>query len=100
MTLQDFQKVLYLLQEQSDRAYTAYKNGIELFDFFEPINRSNSLLIEAYYGKEGAETLSWWMYEKDFGRVENLNMWDKDGKEICRTIEELHSYLEKERNES
>jgi hypothetical protein len=33
------------------------------------------------------------MYEKDFGRREDLQMWDKDGKEICRTVEELHQFL-------
>ena len=99
MNLQDFQKVLYLLQEHNDRSAAAYENGIDLLNFCEPIHRANSILIEAHYGKEGAETFSWWMYEKNFGRDENLKMWDKDGKEICRTIEELHSYLEKERNE-
>jgi hypothetical protein len=33
------------------------------------------------------------MYEKDFGRREDIQMWDKDGNEVCRTVEELHQFL-------
>ena len=52
------------------------------------------MLIGSIYGREGRDTFDWWCYEKNFGERTDLKMTDKDGNELCRTIEELHQYLE------
>lgn len=40
------------------------------------------------------DTISWWLYEKDYGRDIRMKMWDEKGKEIdVSTPEKLYDYL-------
>ena len=40
------------------------------------------------------EIISWWLYEKDYGRKSKLKMWDEFGKEIdLSTADKLYEYL-------
>lgn len=42
------------------------------------------------------DTISWWLYEKDYGRNPEMKMWDGFGKEIdVSTPEKLYDYLVK-----
>jgi hypothetical protein len=93
MTLTELQHLLNLMDADNERTRAAYRLGIDLTEFRESAQEVIDLLLKHVFDEHQYETLSWWMYEKDFGRRENLQMWDKDGKEICRTIEELHQFL-------
>ena len=93
MTLQELTHLLNLMDADNKRKSEAYKIGIDLSEFGESAQQVIDLLLKHVFNEEQYECLSWWMYEKYFGRRADLKMWDKDGKEICRTIEELHQFL-------
>lgn len=94
MTLKVFKEVVKLLKEQNDSIDVAYKAGVDLVNFCDPISTAVSHMIGAVYGIEGRETFDWWCYEKAWGTRADLNMTDVDGKVLCETIEDLHEYLE------
>jgi len=93
MTLPELQHLLNLIDADNERTLEAYKLGIDLSEFDEPKQEVISILLKRVLNEDQYETLSWWMYEKDFGRREDLQMWDADGSEVCRTVEELHQFL-------
>ena len=92
--LEVFERIVLKLKEQGESMDKAYKAGIDLISFTGPYESVISMLIGSIYGQEGKETFDWWCYEKNFGEQTDLTMTDKDGNELCRTIEELHQYLE------
>jgi hypothetical protein len=92
--LEVFKRIVLKLKEQGESMDKAYKAGIDLISFTGPYESVISMLIGSIYGQEGKETFDWWCYEKNFGERTDLTMTDKDGNELCRTIEELHQYLE------
>lgn len=50
-------------------------------------------LLKAIFNDED-NTISWWLYEKNYGTDDRLKMWDKDGNEIdLSTPEKLYEYL-------
>ena len=99
MKLEVFKEIVGLLKEQQEKLDTAYKAGIDLINFCDPLEQVISLLIGSYYGKEGKETFNWWCYDKNWGERIDLTMTDKDGNELCRTIEELHQWLEENKTD-
>jgi len=99
MKLEVFKEIIRLLREQELMVDNAYKAGIDLVNFFDPISTAVGHLIGGIYGKEGKETFDWWCYEKNWGEKIDLTMTDKDGNELCRTIEELHQWLEENKTD-
>ena len=93
MTLPELQHLLNLMDADIKRVRDAYRLGIDLTEFTESAQEVVSTLLKHVFNEEQYECLTWWMYDKDFGRRADFQMWDKDGKEICRTIEELHQFL-------
>jgi hypothetical protein len=93
MTLEELQHLLTLMDADNKKIRAAYRLGIDLIEFTESAQEVVNVLLKHVFDEEQYETLSWWMYEKDFGRREDLQMWDKDGNEVCRTVEELHQFL-------
>jgi len=94
MKLEVFKEIIRLLKEQELMVDNAYKAGIDLVNFFDPISTTVGHLIGSIYGKEGKETFDWWCYDKNWGERIDLTITDGDGNELCKTIEELHQYLE------
>lgn len=89
-----FERIVLELKEQQEKLDKAYEAGIDHINFTGPYESVISMLIGSIYGQEGKETFDWWCYEKNFGEQTDLTMTDKDGNKLCRTIEELHQYLE------
>jgi len=89
-----FERIVFELKEQQEKLDKVYEAGIDLIDFTDPYESVISMLIGSIYGQEGRDTFDWWCYEKNFGERTDLKMTDKDENELCRTIEELHQYLE------
>ena len=92
--LEVFERIVLELKEQQEKLDKAYEAGIDHINFTGPYESVISMLIGSIYGQEGKETFDWWCYEKNFGERTDLTMTDKDGNKLCRTIEELHQYLE------
>ena len=99
MKLEVFEEVIELLKKHQSKIDAAYKAEIDLVNFCDTLEQVISLLIGSYYGKEGKETFDWWCYDKNWGERTDLTMTDKDGNELCRTVEELHQYLEENRTD-
>ena len=93
MTLTELQHLLNLMDADNKKIRDAYRLGIDLIEFTESAQEVVNTLLKHVFDEHQYETLSWWMYEKDFGRREDLQMWDADGNEVCRTVEELHQFL-------
>ena len=89
-----FERIVLELKEQQEKLDKAYEAGIDHINFTGSYESVISMLIGSIYGQEGKETFDWWCYEKNFGERTDLTMTDKDGNKLCRTIEELHQYLE------
>lgn len=100
MTYEKFEEIISCMVKHSNRINKAYDAKIDLLEFDEDIQTGVSLLWEQVLTKEGADWLSWFLYEKDYihGNLrEDLKAWDVDGSEICGDLKELHSYLTKEK---
>ena len=94
MKLEVFKEVVAKLQEQDQILDRTYKAGIDIANLLDPIHSVVTHLIGSIYGDAGMDTFSWWCYEKEWGTRTDLTMTDVDGKLLCNTIEELHTYLE------
>ena len=93
MTLQELTHLMNLMDADNKKIRDAYRLGIDLTEFTESAQEVVNTLLKHVFDEHQYECLTWWMYEKDFGRREDLQMWDADGNEVCRTIEELHQFL-------
>lgn len=89
-----FKEVVRLLKDQNEKINSAYKSGVDLINFFDPISSAVSHLIGSIYGKEGKETFDWWCYDKEWGTRKDLEMRNSEGDLVCDTIEDLHQWLE------
>ncbi len=80
MTLPELQHLLNLIDTDYKRKMDAYKLGIDLSEFDEPKQEVISILLKRVLNEDQYETLCWWMYEKDFGKVMQwTNRWRDEG---------------------
>lgn len=93
MTLYDFEKMIATLREVQDRRHAVHKLGVNLLEYDDPHFSVINQLLTVLYGEEGFGCISWFCYENDFGRG-TLAAYDKDGNEICKTVEGLYQFLE------
>lgn len=94
MNLEVFKEVVRLLKEHQENVNAAYKVGVDLIDFCDPIASAVGHTIGSLYGKEGKETFDWWCYDKEWGTRKDLEMRNSDGVLVCDTIEDLWQWLE------
>ena len=94
MNLEVFKEVVRLLKEHEEKIDSAYKSGVDLINFCDPIATAVGHMIGSLYGKEGQETFNWWCYEKEWGARKDLEMKNSEGELLCDTIEDLHQWLE------
>ena len=95
MKLEVFKVLVEKLKNQAQKEREAYQVGVDLFEFTADFHSIISILIGSYYGQDGLETFDWWCFDKEWGTREDLKMTDRDGTELCKTVEDLHKYLEK-----
>lgn len=101
MKFKDFEKVVTLLKEQSDREGQALELDIDLLEFNDKYNQIIDVLIRNVYGDEGWEWFGWFCYENDFGRGD-LDAYESfNGKiPICYDIPSLYDFLETNYNKT
>ena len=101
MTFEEFKPIIDLMVANSKRVSAAYDLRIDLIEFDDDNQRLVSMLWRHILTEEGYEWLDWFLYEKDYthdgiGRKE-LQAWDENGKEICKNLKGLHTYLTKQK---
>lgn len=101
---EEFVDIIKRLKQVNDFVNETNKKARELndaiiSDFFNASSLSIShettvvRLLQIIF-KDYEHIISWWIYEKDYGRREDIKMWDGCGNEIdLSTADKLYDYL-------
>ncbi len=85
--------------KKMDKWHTTFEEMFDGHPVYEGDNELISAIIDilkVHYKEEyDDDIISWWIYEKDFGRRTDLNMFKIGGEEIIptNTIEDIYRYL-------
>jgi len=101
MTFEDFKAIIDLMVDNSKRVRAIYDLKIDLLEFDDDNQRLISMLWRHILTEDGYEWLQWFLHEKNYiddgvGRKE-LQAWDDSGKEICKNLKGLYTYLTKQK---
>ena len=101
-SIEPLRKGIKAIREHSEKMDRWQKTFDEMFDGY-PVYQGDwdlvssiiELLKVIYKEKTDDDVISWWIYEKDFGRRTDLNMFKPGGEEIIpsNTIEDIYRYL-------
>lgn len=92
MNKSDFIKLLDLMKGDHDRTRELYRLGIDKINY-DVDGQIQTILGRAAFGEEW-EMVTWFCYEKDFGKRADITARDKDGNEICKDVDGLWEWLE------
>jgi hypothetical protein len=96
MNFKDFKECIDNLIEMHRKSNEAYQLKIDLIDYTDPYDKVIYLLWSQILTDNGQDWLSWYLYEKDgiSGKPrKDMQAWDENGKEICKNLKNLHSFL-------
>ena len=94
-----FIHVLDKIRNKSNKIDELYALGIDLINFSDDSNEVINILLEVYYGKEGADWISWYLWERDpDGTIDQATT--GDGTPICYNDTSLWEEVEKCRLEN
>ena len=94
-----FTHILDKIRDKSKRIDDLYELGIDLINFSDDSNEVINILLEVYYGKEGADWISWYLWEHDL-KGGKYQATDKDGNPICYDDHSLWEEVERCRLEN
>ena len=93
MKLEVFTEILNKLRKQSDKQDALYALDVDLINYSDDHNSVINILLEVYYGKEGADWISWYLWERDpLGTIDQAST--NDGKPICYDVKSLLEEVE------
>ena len=93
MKLEVFTEILNKLRKQSDKEHALYQLDVDVINFSDDYTSIINILLEVYYGKEGADWISWYMWERDpVGTIDQATT--NDGKPICFDVKSLWEEVE------
>ena len=93
MKLEVFTEILNKLRKQSDKEHALYQLDVDVINFSDDYISIINILLEVYYGKEGADWIGWYMWERDpVGTIDQATT--NDGKPICYDIKSLWEEVE------
>ena len=93
MKLEVFAEILNKLKKQSDKQDALYDLDVDLINYSDDHNSVIDMLLEIYYGKEGADWISWYLWERDpVGTIDQAT--NRDGKPICFDVKSLWEEVE------
>ena len=99
MKLEVFTEILNKIRKQSDKHDILYELDIDLINFSDDHASVINILLEVYYGKDGADWISWYLWERDpLGTIDQATT--NDGKPICYDIQSLWEEVEQCRLEN
>ena len=99
MKLEVFTEILNKLRKQSDKEHALYQLDVDVINFSDDYTSIINILLEVYYGKEGADWISWYLWERDpIG--DQYQATDKDGNPICYDDKSLWKEVEQCRLEN
>jgi len=93
MKLEVFTEILNRLRKQSDKEHALYVLDIDTINFSDNYTSVINILLEVYYGKDGADWIGWYLWERDpLGTIDQAST--NDGKPICYDIQSLWEEVE------
>ena len=92
MKLEVFTEILNKLRKQSDKEHALYVLDVDVSNLSDDYMSVINILLEIYYGKEGADWISWYLWERD--PVGTIDQATDDGKPICYDIKSLWEEVE------
>ena len=99
MKLEVFTEILNKLRKQSDKEHALYVLDIDTINFSDNYTSVINILLEVYYGKDGADWISWYLWERDpVGTIDQATT--NDGKPICYDVKSLWEEVEQCRLEN
>jgi hypothetical protein len=93
MKLEVFEEILNKLRKQTNKQDALYALDVDLINYSDDHNSVINILLEVYYGKEGADWISWYMWERD-KNGDQYQATDKDGNAICYDDKSLWEEVE------
>jgi hypothetical protein len=94
MKLEVFEKIITAIKEQSEKSHKLYELGVDLIEFTEGYDKIWSLLLKTYYGKEGEDWITWFIFERDDRNEDPNQAWDENNNPICYDIPSLWKHVE------
>lgn len=98
MNFEVFEELIVTLKKCEENSFAANQLGIDLIEYDTPFTHATWLAIRAHYGKSASEWIEWFLYERESLNGSINQAWDKDGNEICHTVESLWQVVEELRN--
>ena len=93
MKLEVFTEIINKIIKQSDKVHALYELDIDLINYSDDHNSVINILLEVYYGKDGADWIGWYLWERDpDGKIDQAST--NDGKPICYDIQSLWEEVE------
>ena len=93
MKLEVFTEIINKIIKQSDKVHALYELDIDLINYSDDHNSVINILLEVYYGKEGADWIGWYLWERDpVGTIDQAST--NDGKPICYDVKSLWEEVE------
>jgi len=92
MKLESFEYLIAKLADSSKKDQEFYNIGLDISNISDPYNQIITHLLRVYYGVEGEDWISWFLYERlDDGES---HAYDEEKNPICYDIESLWKYVE------
>ena len=93
MEYEKFEKIILSLQKSSDKVNLLYRNGIDITEVLDPLHSIIEDLLGLIFNDNGQDWIEWFIYEKEFGRREDMKAWDEKQNEIVYDIKSLYQLL-------
>lgn len=93
MEYEKFEKIILNLQKTYDHANILYSYGIDITEVTDNLHTIISDLLGIIFTDDGKDWIDWFMYEKEFGKREDLKAWDENKNEIAYDIKSLYELL-------
>lgn len=97
MKFEVFSELVTTLKRIEEKSFAAHQLGIDLIEFETDHSHATWTAIRAHYGKAASEWIEWYLYERESLNGSINQAWDKDGNEICHTMESLWQTVEEMR---
>lgn len=92
-----FSELIHTLKKIEEKSFAAHQLGIDLMEYETQYSYAIWITIKAHYGKEAGDWIEWFLYERESLNGEINKAWDKEGNEICDTVESLWRVVEEMR---